>query len=82
MISRLDRINWTTRQLEIYPPKSHADIYSNAFRAAWRLLPREAEYLATKVYYGEGEEDSFSARRKMLQLRNFHLQEFVKQETI
>lgn len=76
-MARLDRINWTTRQLKIFTPKSTADVYANTFRSIWRLLPDEAEFISQSVYYGDvDEEASFSAKRKMLELRNNYLKTF------
>lgn len=83
-VLRLDRINWTTRQLQITTPKSNGELYDSLFRSIWRLLPDEAEYIAQNVYFGdefEEEDASFSARRKMLNLRNYYLEEYVKQLT-
>lgn len=82
-MSRLERINWTTKQLKINNPRSHSEVYSNTFRAIWRLLPDEAEFLTSKIYYGSIEEDaSFSARREMLRQRNHYLTEFTNQSNL
>lgn len=79
-MSRLDRIKWKTSQLKIFTPRSAADVYANTFRSIWRLLPDEAEFISQSVYYGDvDEEASFSAKRKMLELRNNYLNEFNKQ---